>query len=169
MADRERISTTKTGHMKDRRAISNRHEIDTLLSRLIEKDKSPSVQYLLFDKQRIIHKFQQGFADIKNEIKADDQTTYCAFSVTKTFTALAILQLAEKRKFNIDEPAGRYLPDFPYPANITIRQLLAHSSGLPNNRYSECFHGIHPPAFSRRWSIDPREIQKNAIRRELYK
>jgi len=108
------------------------HEIDLILTKLIEKNKTPSVQYFLFNKDNIIHKFVGGFTDIKNQIKVDEYTTYCAFSVTKTFTALAILQLAEMGKFSIDDPVKKHLPDFPYSSDIRIWQLMAHSAGIPN-------------------------------------
>ncbi|MGB5436967.1 MAG: serine hydrolase domain-containing protein [Maribacter sp.] len=108
------------------------NEIDKTLTKLIEKNKTPSVQYVIFDTNDIIHKFQGGFADIKNKKETTKKTTYNAFSVTKTFTALAILQLAEQGMIDIEQPAIKYLPDFPYPPEITIRQLLNHSSGIPN-------------------------------------
>ena len=107
-------------------------EPDGILQKLINEQNSPSVQYVLFDKQNIISKFSGGLADISGNKPVNDRTTYNAYSVTKTFTALAILQLAEKGKLQIDEPVNKYLPAFPYPANITVRQLLSHSGGIPN-------------------------------------
>ncbi|KPL14195.1 MAG: hypothetical protein AMS23_04135 [Bacteroides sp. SM1_62] len=86
----------------------------------------------IFNKASVIHKFHYGFADIKNQIKADDNTTYNAFSVTKTFTSLAILQLAEKGMLNIEHSVIQCMPDFPYSDEITIRQLMTHSAGVPN-------------------------------------
>ena len=106
--------------------------IDTFLRKEVEKIHTPSVAYIHFNKDNIIHQFKSGMADIKNRIKVDDKTTYHAFSVTKTFTALAILQLAEQHKIAIDHPVIQYLPDFPYAPGITIRQLLTHSAGIPN-------------------------------------
>jgi CubicO group peptidase (beta-lactamase class C family) len=52
-------------------------------------------------------------------------------SVTKTFTAMAILKLQEAGKLNIDNPVTKYLPGFPYPA-VTLKMLLTHRSGLIN-------------------------------------
>ena len=107
-------------------------KVDKFLSNLLEKNKTPSVQYLVFDQDELIHKFQKGWADLKNKKKVNDQTTYSAFSITKTFTALAILQLVENGKLHLDDSASKHLPDFPYPKNITIQHLLTHSSGIPN-------------------------------------
>jgi len=107
-------------------------EIDNILTRQIEDIKTPSVQYLIFTKDRVIHQFQKGFADIINKKNINKNTTYNAYSVTKTFTALSILQLAEKESLNIDDPVNEYLPDFTYSPNITVKHLLTHSAGIPN-------------------------------------
>ncbi|MDP2301810.1 MAG: serine hydrolase domain-containing protein [Ignavibacteria bacterium] len=108
------------------------NEIDNFLVKQVEEDETPSIHYVIFSKDSIIHKFQFGYSDIRNQKRVSENTTYNAYSVTKTFTALSILQLAEKGKLNIDQPVKKYLPGFPYPSEITIRQLMTHSSGIPN-------------------------------------
>lgn len=107
-------------------------EIDTILTRQIEDHTSPSVQYIAFDKDSVIHRFQYGFADVKNQVKTTDKTTYNAYSVTKTFTALAVLQLMSQKRLNISDSIKDYLPDFPYSPDITIHQLMTHTAGIPN-------------------------------------
>lgn len=106
--------------------------VDNLLKSHVDKNKAPSVQYIIFTKDSVIHRFDYGFSKIERQIRTGNNTTYAGFSVTKTFTALAILQLAEKGKLNIDDEAKNYLNDFPYSPGITIRQLLTHTAGIPN-------------------------------------
>jgi D-alanyl-D-alanine carboxypeptidase len=106
--------------------------LEKLLLDEINKERSPSVQYILFNKETIIKRYAFGFADIKNKREVTPDTTYNAYSVTKTFTALAILQLAQKEKFDLGYPVKKLLPDIPYNSEITIRQILSHSSGIPN-------------------------------------
>lgn len=108
------------------------NEIEAILTKQINRSKTPSVQYLVFNKDSIIHKFVGGLADINDKKNTTENTTYNAYSVTKTFTALAVLQLAEQGRIEIEQPIINYLPEFPYPPEITIRQLLNHSSGIPN-------------------------------------
>lgn len=60
------------------------------------------------------------------------ETRFNIGSIGKTFTAVAIMQLAEKGKLEIDAPVVRYLPDFPYGDAITLHHLLSHTSGLSN-------------------------------------
>ena len=107
-------------------------EIENILQKIVINNNSPSVQYILFDKDSIIKKYSCGLADIVGNKNVNTKTTYNAFSVTKTFTALAILQLAEQKKIDIEQSAKKYLSDFPYSTDITIRQLLSHSAGIPN-------------------------------------
>jgi CubicO group peptidase (beta-lactamase class C family) len=107
-------------------------KVTAVLENIIERNNSPSVQYILFDKDNIITEYSLGMADISEDKQVNKKTTYHAFSVTKTFTALAILQLAEKRCLDIEQPVRAYMPGFPYSSDITIRQLLSHSAGIPN-------------------------------------
>jgi len=107
-------------------------EMDAVLRKEVEENRTPSVQYILFNKDHLLHRFQYGLSDISNRTNVAASTTYHAFSVTKTFTALAILQLAEQCKLDLEDPAIQYLPAFPYPADITVRQLLSHAAGIPN-------------------------------------
>ena len=108
------------------------NQIDNILIKLVEDNKTPSVQYVIFNKDSTIHRFQFGYSNIKNKQKTFEKTTYNAYSVTKTFTALAILQLTQQKKIDIEKPAKLFLPEFPYSSEITIKQLMTHSSGIPN-------------------------------------
>ena len=67
-------------------------------------------------------------------------------SVTKTFTAMAILKLAQENRLNIDDSLVRYFPDFNYPG-VTIKSLLNHRSGLPNYLYFMDYLGWDKSAF----------------------
>jgi CubicO group peptidase (beta-lactamase class C family) len=108
------------------------NQAEKYLQQLVDRHKTPCVSYHIFGKDKMIHQFKSGFANLGKEIKVSDDTTFNAFSVTKTFTALAILQLFEKKRLDIAQPAKNYLPGFPYSSTITIRQLLTHSAGIPN-------------------------------------
>lgn len=77
--------------------------------------------------------FQKGYggANLEERVAATPQTHYRLASVTKQFTAAAILTLAERGKLSLDDSIRKYLPSLPsYTDPITIRQLLTHTSGL---------------------------------------
>jgi CubicO group peptidase (beta-lactamase class C family) len=107
-------------------------QLQKILSDQVNENKSPSIQYRIFNKESIIKSYSSGFADIENRRKADENTSYNAYSVTKTFTALAVLQLAENKMLDPGKPAVIYLPGIPYDSDITVRHLLTHTSGIPN-------------------------------------
>jgi D-alanyl-D-alanine carboxypeptidase len=102
------------------------------LQGLINHGQTPCVSYYIFDKDNIIYQFREGVADIGNQRKVNDTTTFNAFSVTKTFTALAILQLADNKRLDTSQPVKHFLSNFPYDPGITIQHLLNHSAGIPN-------------------------------------
>jgi len=70
-----------------------------------------------------------GYSNIEKKEKINEKSQFTIASVSKTFTAVAILQLKQKGKLNIDDPVQKYLLDFPYP-NVSIRHLVSHTSGL---------------------------------------
>lgn len=72
-----------------------------------------------------------GFADLERRVRASPQTNYRLASVSKQFTAAAILLLAQDGKLSLDDRARRWLPSLPADADaITVRQLLSHQGGL---------------------------------------
>ena len=98
----------------------------------IKENRSPSVQYSIFTQNSIIKRYAFGFDNIEKRIEVSKSTTYNAYSVTKTFTALAILQLAQQGRLNIEDPIKDYLPYFPYNPSVKIKHVLSHSAGIPN-------------------------------------
>ena len=88
----------------------------------------------------IILEDYQGFYNRSTRQPVDSQTSFHLASISKTFTATAILHLYEQGKINLNDPVETYLPGFPY-SGITLLTLLNHRSGLPKYEYfmSETF------------------------------
>jgi D-alanyl-D-alanine carboxypeptidase len=105
---------------------------EALLRGEVSSDRTPAVQYRHFTVDSVLVSFDHGLADVARGARAGATTTFHGFSVTKTVTALAVLQLVDRGHIDLDAPAADYLPDIPYGPEITVRQLLAHSAGLPN-------------------------------------
>lgn len=82
------------------------------------------------DGKPVVHR-AYGLADVDRAIPATPATNYRLASVTKQFTATAILRLAEEGKLSLDDRMRRWLPSLPASTDaITIRHLLTHTSGL---------------------------------------
>ena len=86
---------------------------------------------LVGENGNILYKKSFGYADFSNNTPNSDSSLINIASISKTFTAIAILQLKEKGKLNLDDTYSKYFKQFPYP-KISLRQLLSHTSGLPD-------------------------------------
>ena len=112
------------------------HYLDSIFSRL-HKRIGFNGTVLYGEKGRLVYKEAFGFADKR---KNDSLTTTSAFqlaSVSKMFTATAIMILEEKGMLDFDDTLTKFFPAFPYK-NVTVRHLLTHRSGL--SRYMSLAH-----------------------------
>ena len=92
----------------------------------------PGASVLIVHDGRTVLARSYGLADVEAGIPATAQTNYRLASLTKQFTATAIILLAEGGHLRYDDPVERYLPGLPSVARgVTIRMLLTHTSGLP--------------------------------------
>ena len=82
----------------------------------------------------IVFEAYNGNGHLKGHDVIDSLTPFHIASVSKTFTAMAVLKLWQDGKLNIDDEFSKYFPQFNYPG-VTIRSLLSHRSGLPNYLY----------------------------------
>ncbi len=94
----------------------------------------PGLSIALIDDQQIVWAKGFGFADPVKKVPATAETVYRVGSVSKLFTDIAVMQLVEQGKINLDAPITRYLPNFrprnPFGKAVTLRQLMSHRSGL---------------------------------------
>ena len=77
-----------------------------------------------------------GLADAELNVPMPREGKFQVASLSKSFTAYAILQLRDDGKLTLDDPLSRFVPTFPNASQITIRQLLGHTSGLAQNTTS---------------------------------
>jgi CubicO group peptidase (beta-lactamase class C family) len=93
---------------------------------------APGVSVAVVERGEIVFTGAAGLADVAAGRKATTQTRFRVGSITKMFTAVSIMQLVERGALHLDDRLARYVPDAPHAGEITIRQLLMHTSGLPN-------------------------------------
>ncbi|GGG91346.1 serine hydrolase [Glycocaulis albus] len=86
-----------------------------------------------------------GLANLEHQVEVTGDTVFRIGSVTKQFTAAAILLLAEEGRLSLDDTLDQYFPDFPRSDEVTIRQLLQHTSGIRNYTSLEGFMGTTAP------------------------
>jgi CubicO group peptidase (beta-lactamase class C family) len=111
----------------------------------VEESGITGLSVALVDDQEIVWSEGFGYADKENGVKATPQTVYGVASVSKLFTAAAIMQLAEKGEIDIDQPLQTYIPEFsinsrfPGAGPITPRNVMTHHSGLPSDLLNGMF------------------------------
>lgn len=117
------------------------HATDSLIDAWIGRT-TPGAAYVHFDRAQVIHERYAGFSDVREQRLADERTSFHGFSVTKTMTALVVMQLVQRGSIQLDEPVRTYLSSMPYPGDIRVRHLLTHTAGLPNPLP---LSWVHPP------------------------
>jgi len=91
----------------------------------------PGASVIVIQKGKILYSKGYGLADLEKKIPCTPNTNFRLASLTKEFTAMAIMILAERNLLSLDDPITKFLPEFPDIGNhITIRNLLNHRSGL---------------------------------------
>jgi CubicO group peptidase (beta-lactamase class C family) len=89
---------------------------------------------LVAKKGRIIFEDYHGYSDLSKKINLTAHSAFHLASVSKTFTAMAVLKLVEQHKLSLDDDVKKFFPQFPYD-DVKVKLLLNHRSGLPNYLY----------------------------------
>ncbi|PGZ45974.1 penicillin-binding protein [Bacillus anthracis] len=95
------------------------------------KDNAFNGSVLVTIKDHVILRKAYGYANKQDNVLATLKTKYRIGSITKTVVAVSIMQLQEQGRLNIDENVNKYVSTFPAVKQITLRHLLTHTSGLP--------------------------------------
>jgi CubicO group peptidase (beta-lactamase class C family) len=104
--------------------------IDATAADWLAKTGAPSASIAVVKDGKIAYVKAYGLARLDPDRPATTETRYPIDSISKQFTAAAMLILQQQRKLSLDDPAGKYLPDLGPAASVTLRQLLTHTAGL---------------------------------------
>lgn len=117
-------------------------EIDRLMQRY--DGNVPGASLLVLRNGEALVRRGYGRSDLEREVESGPATGYRLASISKQFTAAAILLLAQDGKLGIDDPVRQWLPSLPHAADaVTLRHLLTHTSGLVDyeDLMAEPYHG----------------------------
>jgi CubicO group peptidase (beta-lactamase class C family) len=93
------------------------------------EDRAPSISAAAIGNGELVWQDALGLADVEAEHEATTDTQYRVGSITKTFTAAAVLQLRDAGELDLDDALGDYIPEAEH-GRLTLRRMLAHMSGL---------------------------------------
>jgi len=105
--------------------------IDAMFRELLTNN-SPGAAVLVARNGNILFEKGYGLANIGDRVPVAPQTKFRIGSMTKQFTAAAILKLREQGKLNLDDKLSKFIPDYPRGDEVTIHHLLTHTSGIHN-------------------------------------
>ncbi len=100
---------------------------------------TPGIAVLVAKDGNVLYRRGFGYADVKNKIPATPDTKFRIGSVTKQFTAAAILKLQENNLLSVNDKLSKFIPDFPRGNEVSIHQLLTHISGIHSYTSHEDF------------------------------
>jgi len=118
-----------TGRQLD---VRTRRKLETIMRKTVGKKRVAGLQVAVRMPDGQTWLGSAGEAEFLPDRPVEDDTVFSIASVTKTFIAALILQLAEEGKLDLDAPFGTYFDDAPRKDSVTIRQLLSHRSGIYN-------------------------------------
>ena len=115
------------------RVSPSRDVVDSLIRAEMARRRIPGLQLAVVQHGRIVKSANYGLANVQDSVPVTSRTTFTINSITKAFVGVAAMQLIEEGRLDLAAPVSGYLTDLP-PAwrAATIRQLLTHTSGLPN-------------------------------------
>lgn len=125
-------------------------EVEALLDKSYDQ-AGPGVAVVVTENGEVVYAGGQGLANIETGVPITPETQFRIGSITKQFAAAVLLQLVEEGAVSLDDPLGKYVPDYPESgANITVRQLLNHTSGIPS--YTSIPGWMNPGNLERQWT-----------------
>jgi len=106
-----------------------RASIDKAATDILAKTGAPSASIAVVRNGKIVYTHAYGLANLETKMPATPQMRYSIGSISKQFTAAALLLLAEEGKLSLDDKVIRWLPDLTRAGDVTVRQLLSMTSG----------------------------------------
>ncbi len=110
-------------------AQATQEQADAIIKEALPNNEH-GVAVLVAKGGEVVYEKYAGFANVKKKSIVDANTTFRIGSVTKQFTAGAILKLVEQGKMKLEDPLNKYIEDFPRGGKITIHHLMNHTSGI---------------------------------------
>jgi len=111
--------------------------IDSYVALQMKAEQVPGLVLAITDRNRLLRVSTYGYANVEAKVPATRDTLFEIGSISKSFTAIALLQLREQGNFDPRQPVTRYLPWFSIHTKyrpITGHDIMTHTAGLPRDR-----------------------------------
>jgi CubicO group peptidase (beta-lactamase class C family) len=118
-------------------------ELDRLLATAQAEQRAPSLSAAVFRGPELLWQRAIGLAEVETPVEATPEHAYRIGSITKTFTAVCVLQLERDGRLELDAPIRVYVPEA--PPGPTVRQALSHLTGIQREPPGEIWETMKPP------------------------
>jgi CubicO group peptidase (beta-lactamase class C family) len=134
-------------------AAAKIEKIETAIAAWMAQHKAPALSIAIVTDNQMSFSKGYGVADIENNVAARSDTAYRLASIAKSMTAIAVMQLVERGKIDLNAPINKYCAAYPEKQalkdapdkqfSITVRQLIVHQSGVRHNKPEEVLTTKH--------------------------
>lgn len=135
-------------------AQSLESRIDSLILTVFSDKNGPGGVFMVAQNGKAIYQKAFGKANLELGVDLTHQNVFQLGSMTKQFTAVAVLMLEEQGKLNVTDPVSKYVPDYPSGDKITIHHLLTHTSGIRDFTRMKSLQGIAQKEMSPKMMVD---------------
>lgn len=124
--------------------------MDQYIQEKMAQNSAVGLSIVVVENNRIVYEKGFGYADRENSVAVNGSTLFHVGSITKLFTGIGIMQLAQKGLIDIDAPIQQYLPEFSIKYHtttgqpITLRSMMAHQSGIMGDKLANEFAPEYP-------------------------
>ncbi|MGA8808726.1 MAG: serine hydrolase domain-containing protein [Thermoanaerobaculia bacterium] len=144
-----------------------RASVDKAAADILTKTGVPSASVAVVRDGKIVYEHAYGLANVETKLPATPQMRYSIGSISKQFTAAAILMLAEEGKLSLDDKVIRWLPDLTRAGDVTIRQILSMTSGYQDFWPQDyvmpmMMHPVTAPEILTGWAKKPLDFEPGA-------
>jgi D-alanyl-D-alanine carboxypeptidase len=108
------------------------HHVDDLARAIVTQKRAPGLAIGIVEEGRIVYAQGFGYSDRGHHVRFTPQTQMPVGAVSMQFTSAALLLLEQGAKLTLDDPVAKFVPELTVAKDVTIRELLNHTSGLPD-------------------------------------
>jgi len=138
--------------------------VDSAALQVLKKTGTPSASVAVVKNGEIVYLQAYGNAKLNPDVAASTDMRYAIGSISKQFTAAAILKLEQEGKLTLNDPVSKWIPDLTRANEITIRELLSHTSGYQDFWPQDyvppmMFKPMPPQEILNRWAKKPLDFE----------
>ena len=139
-------------------------QVDSIAMQVLRENGAPSASVAVVLHGNIVYAHAYGYAKINPNVAATPDMRYAIGSISKQFTAAAILLLEQEGRISLNDPISRWLPNLTRANEITVREILSHTSGYQDFWPQDyvppmMFKPMPPEEILKRWAMRPLDFE----------